>query len=476
MNLSLRQRNLTVLKERSVEQKTGMLEAGKTEAGGTSQSNPEHAVQTSGQEPPGPKLSKLMESVVERGNMLRAYRQVISNKGASGIDGMSTKDLASYLEENWHVTRHQLLEGQYQPKDTRVVYIPKPSGGVRQLGIPTVMDRLIQQALQQILSPIFEKTFSENSYGFRLNKSAHQAIVQSKEYQQEGRRVLVDIDLKQFFDEVNHDRLISKIKQEVSDRRILRLIRRYLKSGMMINGVRHFRDKGTPQGSPLSPLLSNIVLNELDKELEKRGHKYCRYADDCNIYVRSVKAGVRVMQSIKDFIERKLRLKVNEKKSQVSRPDKRIFLGYSFTKQRDTRIRVPKETVKRFHRKLKPVFRRGRGGNLERFIRETLNPILIGWINYFKLTETKSFAKELDGWIRYRLRIIKWKQWKEPKIRYRELVKAGILSVKARGVAYNGRKSCYNANRSMKLALRNKYFEELGLVSLAGRLGEIRKH
>jgi RNA-directed DNA polymerase len=465
-----------VLKEQNAEMKAEMPEAGEAETSGTCQSGQRRIVQTSVAENPCPELSRLMESVVERGNMTRAYKRVVRNKGASGIDGMSVKALKPYLEKHWLQIKQQLLRGVYKPKMTRIVYIPKPSGGVRQLGIPTVLDRLIQQALQQVLSPIFEETFSETSYGFRPNKSAHQAIVRSKKYQQEGRRVLVDIDLKQFFDEVNHDRLISKIRTKVSDQRVLKLINRCLKSGIMIDGLKQRREKGTPQGSPLSPLLSNIVLDELDKELESRGHKFCRYADDCNIYVGSEKAGKRIMQSIKKFIEGKLRLKVNEEKSLVSRPSLRKFLGYSFTNQKELKIRIPRETVIRLHKKLKEAFRKGKGRNLGRFIKETLNPILIGWINYFKLAEVKTFAVELDKWIRYRLRIIKWKQWKKPKRRYKELIKAGLTEEQARKEAYNGRKSCFNAgSRSMNQAIKKAYFIKLGLVSLTDKLREIRK-
>ena len=339
-----------------------------------------------------------------------------------------------------------------------------------------MVDRLIQQATHQVLSSIFDAEFSEFSYGFRAGKSAQKAIKQAQEYHAEGRRWVVDIDLAQFFDEVNQDRLISRISWKMRDAKVIRLIRRYLKSGVMIEGVYTPRRKGTPQGSPLSPLLSNIVLDELDKELEGRKLKFCRYADDCNIYVRSKKAGERVMDSIRRFIEKKLRLKVNEKKSVVSRPWKRTFLGYSVTANTNPKIRVPKGSVKRLRMKLKRLFRIGRGRNLGRFIREYLAPILRGWISYFKLAEVKRFAQELDEWIRRRLRLIIWRQWKRRWSRFKGLMKAGLTEENAGKSAFNGKGPWWNSGaQHMNFAFRKKYFEELGLISLFDRLKELRE-
>ncbi len=357
----------------------------------------------------------IIEQMVSRDNMLKAYGKVLSNKGAPGIDKMRVEELMPYLKRHWAEIKIRLLNGTYQPQAVRQVSIPKPNGGERMLGIPTVLDRLIQQALHQILNPYFDPTFSENSYGFRAGRSAQGAVLQAKKYQSEGKRWVVDMDLSKFFDEVNHDRLIMRIKQRVNDKGLLQLLRKYLKTGIMMDGVASVREKGTPQGSPLSPLLSNIVLDELDKELERRGHCFCRYADDCNIYVSSRQAAERLMKSITNFVEKKLRLRVNQEKSAVGRPWDRIFLGYSFTSHKQTKIRVPEKSVKRFKAKVKQIFRKGRGRNLTRFIKEDLNPTIRGWINYFILTEVKKFTEELDEWIRHRLRNIIWRQWKKSR-------------------------------------------------------------
>jgi RNA-directed DNA polymerase len=426
---------------------------------------------------PVPNERRLMERVVARENMTAAYWRVVNNKGSAGVDGMTVDELRDYLQQYWETIKCSLLNGTYRPNSVRAVFIEKPGGGMRQLGIPTVVDRLIQQALHQELSPIFDPLFSEHSYGFRAGKSAHAAVLQARDYQCEGKRWVVDMDLAKFFDEVNHDILISKIRQHVKDKRILKLIRRYLKAGIMIDGISSIRIKGTPQGSPLSPLLSNIMLDELDKELERRGHRFCRYADDGNVYVSSQRAGERVLASLTRFLEQKLRLKVNHNKSAVARPWKRIFLGYSFSWHKQPKIRIPKETTQRFRSKAKQLFRRGRGSNLARFIEEQLNPFIIGWINYFKLSEFKGFAEELDGWIRRRLRLIIWRQWKRPSTRLKRLMKAGLSEERASKSAYNGRKPWWNSGAShMNAAFPKRYFDKLKLVSALDQLQFIRNY
>lgn len=422
-----------------------------------------------------PEEVELIERMVERKNMRKAYSQVMKNKGAGGIDKMSVEALMPYLKEKWAEIREQLVKGEYNPRPVRKVEIPKPAGGMRQLGIPTVLDRLIQQAIYQILSPLFEPTFSDSSYGFRPGRSAHGAILKAKEYQSEGRKWVVDMDLAKFFDEVNHEKLMSKIAKKVKDRKLLLLIRRYLRAGIMSNGVVKASDKGTPQGGPLSPLLSNIVLDDLDKELQRRGHAFCRYADDCNVYVRSKRAGQRVLESITEFVEKKLKLKVNRDKSAVARPHQRKFLGYSFTWHKQPRIRVPKETVKRLRTHLKTIFRIGRGRNLQRFIAEDLNPICRGWINYFRLAEVKTFAEDIDGWIRRRLRLILWKQWKKPWTRRKRLIHAGLSEERAVTSAFNRRGSWWNSGAShMNGAFRKKFFDRLSLVSILEELYKFR--
>jgi RNA-directed DNA polymerase len=424
---------------------------------------------------PSPETMGLMERMVERGNMILAYKQVVRNKGSAGIDRMSVDQLKPYLAEHWAEIKESLLRGKYKPQAVRVVFIPKPKGGQRQLGIPTVMDRLIQQSLHQVLNPIFDPTFSEYSYGFRKGKNAHQALKKVQEYQRLGKRWVVDMDLAKFFDEVNHDVLMSKIAKSIEDKRILRLLRSYLRSGIMIDGMVSQRDKGTPQGSPLSPLLSNIMLDELDKELEGRGHSFCRYADDCNIYVGSRQSGERVLDSITNFIEKKLRLKVNREKSAVDRPWKRTFLGYSFTAHKEPRLRIPKETIQRFKSKCKQLFRQGRGRNLGKFIQEDLNPVIQGWINYFGKAEVRGFAEDLDSWIRRRLRLILWRQWKRAKARMRRLLKAGLPEDRVRKSAYNGRGPWWNSGAShMNDAFRKKYFDKLGLVCMLDKLYMLR--
>lgn len=409
-----------------------------------------------------------MEAVVERKNMWSALKQVERNKGAAGVDKMTVEQLRAYLREHWSRIKAELLAGKYQPLPVLRVEIPKAGGqGMRMLGIPTVIDRLIQQALHQVLSPLFEANFSESSYGFRPNRSAQQAVLKAREYVREGRRWVVDIDLEKFFDRVNHDILMSRLARRIKDKRVLRLIRRYLQAGIMSDGLTTVRREGTPQGGPLSPLLSNILLDELDKELERRGHKFCRYADDCNIYVQSRSAGERVMKSITSFLERRLRLKVNVAKSAVARPWERKFLGYSMTPNREPRLKVAKESVKRLKGKLREIFRRGRGRNLGKLIEEELTPLLRGWMNYFRLTEVKGVFEELDSWIRRKLRGLIWRQWKRPLTRLKGLIQRGLDEVPARKSASNGRGSWWNAGAAhMHAAFPKSYFDRCGLLSL----------
>jgi RNA-directed DNA polymerase len=408
----------------------------------------------------------LVERMVERDNMVKALNRVKRNKGSSGIDKMTVDELLGYLQRNWHVIKEQLLNGTYRPKPVRRVEIPKANGGTRLLGVPTVLDRLIQQAMHQVLSPLFDPEFSENSYGFRPGRNAHQAVLQAKSYQRSGRRWVVDMDLAQFFDEVNHDILVSRVARKVKDRRMISLIRAYLTAGVMVGGITSQTPKGTPQGGPLSPLLSNIMLDDLDKELERRGHSFCRYADDSNIYVASKRAGERVLISITQFVETRLKLKVNQEKSAVARPWDRKFLGYSFTAHKQCKVRVAAKSVQRFREHLKALFRMGKGRNLKRFIQKDLNPVIRGWINYFRLTETKGFAEELDQWIRRRLRLLLWRQWKRPWARFKNLMKFGIAEERAARSAFNGRGPWFNSGAShMNEALPKKFFDKMGLIS-----------
>ncbi len=423
---------------------------------------------TAGEEVTGPGTMQLMEAVVERGNMLAALHRVERNKGAAGVDGMTVADLRANLKEQWPTVRESLLAGDYAPKPVLRVEIPKPDGkGVRKLGIPTVMDRLIQQALHQVMQPIFDPGFSGSSYGFRPGRSAHDAVKQARAYVRDGRRGVVDLDLEQFFDRVNHDILMARVARKVKDRRVLLLIRNYLQAGVMEAGIAVASMEGTPQGGPLSPLLSNIMLDDLDRELERRGHRFCRYADDCNVYVRSKHAGERVMDSLTWFLERKLRLKVNQAKSAVARPWERKFLGYSLTFHRIARLKVAPQSVQRFRLKLKGLFRAGRGRNLARFIREDLNPVLHGWARYFHLSEVRGTFEELDGWLRRRLRCMLWRQWKRVWPRFKRLRARGLDEVRAWKSVTNGRGSWWNSGSShMNEAFPQRFFDHLGLLSL----------
>lgn len=411
--------------------------------------------------------SNLLEAIVDRDNLNRAYKRVKANGGSPGVDGMTVDELLPYLKQHGNAIRQAILEGTYVPQPVRRKEIPKPGGGVRQLGIPTVVDRVIQQAIAQVLTPIFDTGFSEHSYGFRPGRSAKDAVKQARTYIQEGYRWVVDIDLARYFDTVNHDKLMSLVARKVRDKRVLKLIRAYLKSGVMVNGVVVEVEKGCPQGGPLSPLLSNIMLDELDKELEKRGHKFCRYADDCNIYVKSRRAGERVMQSITNFLEGKLKLQVNREKSAVDRPWKRKFLGFSFyIKDGVVGIRVHDKPIKKFMDKVRQILSRSNGQSTEQRI-EALNRCIIGWVNYFGLADMRNLARRLDKWIRRRIRMCIWKQWRKIKTRHDNLVRLGLEDYKAWEFA-NTRKGYWRVSNSPILSrtLTNEYLANLGLISL----------
>ena len=413
------------------------------------------------------KAEGLLERVVANENMQTALARVKKNKGAPGVDRMTVDELDTFLARNWPSIKEELLDGRYKPKPVKRKDIPKPGGGTRVLGIPTVLDRLIQQAIHQVLQPIWEPLFSSSSYGFRPRRGAHQALIAAKAHVTAGHRWIVDIDLEKFFDKVNHDVLMARVACRIDDKPLLKLIRKFLTAGMMVGGLETQRVKGTPQGGPLSPLLSNILLDDLDKELERRGHRFCRYADDCNIYVKSRRAGERVMETVTHFLEVKLRLKVNRKKSAVDRPWKRKFLGYSMTAHKRPRLKVAKESIQRFKQERKRDFRKGRGRNLEAFMRE-LAPKLRGWVAYYKLAEVKGVFEELDGWIRRRLRAILWRQWKRPFKRYTMLRKRGIPEETARKSAWNGRGPWWNSGkRHMNFAYPADFFIGRGLISLS---------
>lgn len=410
--------------------------------------------------------SGLMEAVCERGNLKLAYQRVVENKGSAGVDGIGIAGFKDHLKQHWPTIKAKLLAGEYMPSPVRRVDMPKPQGGIRTLGIPTLMDRMIQQALHQVLSPIFEAGFSESSYGFRPGRNAHQAVKAAQQYVAEGRRIVVDMDLEKFFDRVNHDLLMQKLSVKIDDGRVLCLIRRYLEAGMMADGIVSQRTEGTPQGGPLSPLLSNILLTELDRELERRGHAFCRYADDCNIYVRSQQAGERVMASITRFLADTLKLTVNMAKSAVAQPWKRKFLGYSLTWHKAPKLKIASASLKRLEDKIRDVLQGARGRSLTAVI-EKLNPILRGWMAYFKLTETKKVLEELDGWLRHKLRCILWRQWKRPYTRAKNLMKAGLMEERAFRSAFNQRGPWWNSGAShMNQAFPKSFFDRLGLVSL----------
>lgn len=409
----------------------------------------------------------LIEMMLERGNMLRAMQAVEANHGAAGIDGMEVGRLRRHLQSHWARIKEQLLNGSYRPLPVRRVDIPKPGGqGTRMLGIPTVLDRLIQQAIHQVLAPLWEPDFSAHSYGFRPGRSAAQAIKAAQGHVRTARRWVVDLDLEKFFDRVNHDVLMARVARKVKDPRMLGLIRRYLESGIMQGGMVEPRREGTPQGGPLSPLLSNILLDDLDKELERRGHRFCRYADDCNVYVCSQRAGQRVMASLTRFLGETLKLKVNPAKSAVDRPWKRKFLGFSLTPERMSRIRVAPQSVERLRNKLRQKFREGRGRNLRTFL-EGLKPLLRGWAGYFSVVDIRKVFEDLDQWIRRKLRCMEWRKWKRPFTRCKRMIALGLDRGQARLSAFNGHGPWWNAGAPhMNKALSTACLRKLGLVSL----------
>lgn len=410
----------------------------------------------------------LLERIVHQDNMNKAVKRIVKNKGSHGIDGMQVDALRPYLMEHGRRIVETILKGSYKPNPVKRVFIPKPDGGERALGIPTVVDRVIQQAISQVLSEIYEDKFSPHSYGFRPNKSAHQALIQAKTYINEGYRYVCDIDLEKFFDRVNHDKLMYLLSQEIADKRVLKLIRAYLTAGVMENGVKAKTSEGAPQGGPLSPLLSNIMLNELDKELHRRGHKFCRYADDCNIYVKSKRAGERVMASVTSYLENELKLKVNEKKSAVANPVKRKFLGYSFYYAKGgVNFRVHPKSVQKLKAKIRFITNRNVSMNFEYRVHRLLE-VTRGWINYFKMAKMKSLLENLDTWVRRRLRACIWKTWKKIRTRFRNLMKLGISRQKAWEYA-NTRKGYWRISNSpiLKRAITNERLSKRGYVSLS---------
>jgi RNA-directed DNA polymerase len=410
-----------------------------------------------------------MEGVVERENLKKALARVKRNKGAAGVDGMTVDELPAYLREHWLTIRAQLLDGSYKPQPVRRVEIPKASGGLRPLGIPTVLDRFIQQAVLQLLQADWDRTFSETSFGFRPGRSAHQAVAKAQEYIASRHAVVVDMDLEKFFDRVNHDVLMGLVAKRVADKRLLKLIRGFLTAGVLEGGLVSPTEEGTPQGGPLSPLLSNLMLDVLDKELEKRGHRFVRYADDCNIYVRSRKAGERVLASIEKFLEKRLKLRINKAKSAVARPSVRKFLSFSFTRERKPRRRIAPQALARFKARVRQLTRRAAGRSLTQIL-EKLSPYLKGWRGYFGFCQTPSVLRKLDEWIRRRLRAVVWTQWKRGPARFDELRRRGVGRELALKTAGNPRGPWRLSNSAaLTMALSNIFFASLGLPSLAAR-------
>ncbi|VVP11375.1 group II intron reverse transcriptase/maturase [Pseudomonas fluorescens] len=417
----------------------------------------------------------LMERVLAPANLRRAYQRVVSNKGAPGADGMTVDDLADYVKQYWPTLKVRLLAGEYHPQGVRAVDIPKPNGGTRQLGIPSVVDRLIQQALLQQLTPIFDPLFSDYSYGFRPGRSAHQAIETARGHVAAGHRWCVELDLEKFFDRVNHDVLMAYVARQIEDKRVLTLIRRYLEAGTMSGGLVSRRQEGTPQGGPLSPLLSNILLNELDRELERRGHRFVRYADDANIYVRSQRAGTRVMTGVERFLNQRLKLTLNREKSHVARPWVCDYLGYGMSWHQQPRLRVATMSLGRLHDRLRDLLRGARGHKMANVI-ERINPVLRGWAGYFKLSQSKRPLEEIDGWVRRKLRCVVWRQWKRPSTRARNLMRLGLSEARACKSAFNGRGPWWSSGAShMNQALPKKLWDQLGLVSVLDTINRLSR-
>lgn len=409
----------------------------------------------------------MLEEILSRENMTLAYKRVVSNKGSAGVDGVSVKSLRNLMNTSWVFIKAEILEGNYKPKSVKRVIIPKPSGGTRQLGVPTTTDRLIQQAISQVLSKHYDKSFSNTSYGFRPRKNAHQAIEQAQSYLNEGNKRIVDIDLEKFFDTVNHDYLMYLLSQGIEDKRVLKLIRSYLQSGVIQNGLVKPTRLGTPQGGPLSPLLSNILLDKLDKELERRGHKFVRYADDCSIYVKSGRSADRVLSSITTFIEKELKLKVNQQKSGIRTPQEMKLLGYSFYWAKGGyRLRIASQSYDQFKRKVKELTKKTWSMSMEERL-DRLNSVCRGWFSYFKLADSKKHLQRLDEWIRSRLRYCIWKQWKRIRTKFKALVKLGIDKRKAYEWA-NTRKGGWRIAHSSILTrtITNKRLNEKGYISL----------
>jgi RNA-directed DNA polymerase len=412
------------------------------------------------------RTDRLMEEVCERENLKEALRRVKANKGSAGIDGITVAGLSDYLKRHWPDIREQLLNGTYQPQPVRRVEIPKPDGGVRKLGIPTVLDRFIQQAVMQVLQRQWDPTFSDHSYGFRPKRSAHQAVAKAQQYIAEGRSWCVDLDLEKFFDRVHHDKLMGQIAKRVGDKRLLKLIRAFLNAGVMENGLVSPSVEGTPQGGPLSPLLSNLVLDELDRELERRGLRFVRYADDSNIYVRSERAGQRVMESVTRFITQRLKLKVNEAKSAVARPQERKFLGFSFTAGPEIQRAIAPKALERFRQRIRDITRRAKGVSMETTMAE-LAPYLRGWRSYFGFCETPLVLISLTRWVRLRLRAAMWRQWKTPRRRRAALLELGVRPRLASNTAGSGLGPWYLARaKALSVGLSNAYFKSLGLPTL----------
>jgi len=409
---------------------------------------------------------QLMEAVCERRNCKQALARVKRNKGSAGIDGMTVEQLPAYLKQHWLTIRAQLLSGTYKPQPVKRVEIPKPDGGKRKLGIPTVLDRFIQQAVMQVLQRSWDRTFSAQSYGFRPGRSAHQAVAKAQQYIAAGYGWVVDLDLEKFFDRVNHDKLMARLARRISDKRMLKLIRAFLRAGVLEGGLVSPIDEGTPQGGPLSPLLSNIVLDELDRELEQRGQRFVRYADDCNIYVRSQRAGERVMKSVSQFITSKLKLKVNEQKSAVARPDKRKFLSFSFLGTEIVKRHIAAKAIARFKQRVRKLTRRTRGVKMETMVAQ-LSRYLQGWRGYFGFCQTPWVLRHLESWLRRRLRAVVWKQWKRGKVRFAELHKRGVrkeLAAQTAGSAHGPWR--LSKSPALNTALPNAYFASLGLTPL----------